>query len=55
MSVSNVADFNGDGKADLVWRNATTGDTSMWLMNGTTPLSATTINAGAALTVVNPR
>jgi probable HAF family extracellular repeat protein len=28
-------DFNGDGKADLLWSN-TNGDTSIWLMNGTT-------------------
>src|ERR1051325_1272737 len=27
-------DFNGDGKADLIWRNASSGDTWMWLMNG---------------------
>jgi hypothetical protein len=28
-------DFNGDGKADLLWSN-TNGDTAIWLMNGTT-------------------
>ncbi len=28
-------DFDGDGKADLVWRNNTTGDTILWVMNGT--------------------
>jgi hypothetical protein len=27
-------DFNGDGKADLLWSN-TNGDTAIWLMNGT--------------------
>jgi phospholipase/lecithinase/hemolysin len=32
-------DFNGDGKADLLWRN-TNGDTSIWLMNGTQITSA---------------
>jgi hypothetical protein len=26
---------NGDGKADLVWRNTTDGSTAIWLMNGT--------------------
>jgi FG-GAP-like repeat/FG-GAP repeat len=31
-----VGDFNGDGKADLVWENVTTGQASIWLMNGTT-------------------
>jgi phospholipase/lecithinase/hemolysin len=32
-------DFNGDGKADLLWRN-TNGDMSIWLMNGTQVSSA---------------
>ena len=27
-------DLNGDGKADLIWHNATSGETSTWLMNG---------------------
>jgi hypothetical protein len=31
-----VADFNGDGKADLLWSNPTTGETLMQLMNGST-------------------
>ena len=29
-------DFNGDGKADIVWRHASTGLIYIWLMNGTT-------------------
>jgi len=28
------SDFNGDGKADILWRNASTGQVIMWLMNG---------------------
>jgi hypothetical protein len=35
-----VGDFNGDGKADLVWRNNTTGDTILWAMNGATVTNA---------------
>lgn len=27
-------DFNGDGRADIIWRNQTTGETHIWLMNG---------------------
>jgi hypothetical protein len=27
-------DYNGDGKADLLWRNETTGQVYMMLMNG---------------------
>jgi FG-GAP-like repeat len=33
-------DFNGDGKADLLWSN-TNGDTTIWLMNGTQVSSTT--------------
>ncbi|MBF0337947.1 MAG: DUF1566 domain-containing protein [Nitrospirae bacterium] len=27
-------DFNGDGKADVLWRNTKTGDVAIWLMDG---------------------
>src|SRR5438034_503639 len=30
------ADFNGDGKPDILWRNSSTGENYVWLMNGTT-------------------
>ena len=29
-------DFDGDGKADLVWRNTSNGSTAIWLLDGTT-------------------
>ncbi len=29
-------DFNADGKADILWRDGTTGDNYLYLMNGTT-------------------
>jgi hypothetical protein len=29
-------DFNADGRADILWRNQTTGDNAVWFMNGTT-------------------
>jgi hypothetical protein len=32
--VEAVADFNRDGKSDLVWRNGKTGETAVWFMNG---------------------
>jgi glucose/arabinose dehydrogenase len=38
-SVSHIADFNGDGKADILWRN-TDGRVTVWLMNGNTILGA---------------
>jgi FG-GAP-like repeat len=33
---SNRSDFNGDGKADILWQDTSTGDRVIWLMNGTT-------------------
>lgn len=35
LAQSNQNDFNGNNKADLVWRNTSTGATTIWLMNGT--------------------
>jgi FG-GAP-like repeat/FG-GAP repeat len=44
-----VADFDGDGRSDILWRNATTGDTAIWLMNGVTskPNGTAIIMSGA--------
>ena len=33
-------DFNGDGKADVLWRNDKTGNTVIWLMDGNTRLDS---------------
>jgi YD repeat-containing protein len=30
-----VADMDGDGRPDIVWRNAVTGENSVWIMSGT--------------------
>ena len=38
--VVGVADFNGDGKADIVWRNMSTGENYMYPMNGTQILAS---------------
>jgi hypothetical protein len=34
--ITEVGDFNGDSKADILWRHPTTGMVAMWLMNGGT-------------------
>jgi FG-GAP-like repeat/FG-GAP repeat len=31
-----AADFNGDGKADILWRNSRTGENAIWFMDATT-------------------
>src|SRR5437762_5866730 len=37
--VGGVADFDGDGKADILWRNTSTGENYLYPMNGTTILA----------------
>jgi serine protease len=46
-SVTHAADFDGNGRHDLLLRNSTDGATSMQLMNGLTP-------AGSATLLVDP-
>ena len=36
---SGTGDFDGDGKGDILWRD-TSGNTAIWLMNGTMILGA---------------
>jgi hypothetical protein len=33
--IAGLADFNGDGKTDILWRHTRTGDLHVWFMNGT--------------------
>src|SRR3989475_9248933 len=33
--VVGIADFNGDGRADILWRNVSTGENYIYFMNGT--------------------
>ncbi|MEO8347032.1 MAG: FG-GAP-like repeat-containing protein [Betaproteobacteria bacterium] len=56
MTVAKVADFDGDGKSDLLWRDNATGANQLWFMNGTTkgttqtmPVMATGWQAAAAM------
>jgi FG-GAP-like repeat len=39
LQPTSTHDFNGDCKSDMLWRNTTTGDLGIWLMNGTQTLS----------------
>jgi hypothetical protein len=47
--IGGVADFNGDGKSDILWRN-NSGAVAEWNMNGTAIASAGAVAGGAVLT-----
>jgi hypothetical protein len=34
--IGGAGDFDGDGDADLIWRNYSTGQNNIWFMNNTT-------------------
>src|SRR5437773_2574421 len=42
------SDFNGDGKADILWQNSSTGQRVIWLMDGTALQSV--VNLGTVAT-----
>ena len=45
-SVAGISDFNGDGNADVLWRNSADGTLADWSMNGTTIMSSGVLNIG---------
>ena len=38
--IRQISDFNGDGRADILWRESASGSTYLWLMNGATAISS---------------
>jgi hypothetical protein len=44
-----VADFTGDGKADILWRENTNGKTVLWTMDGVTKTASAYTSASAGL------
>ena len=34
--MQSVGDYDGSGRAGILWRNSSSGEVYMWLMNGTT-------------------
>ena len=57
--VKSIGDYNGDGKADVFWKNDTAlgGITYVWLMNGTSISSANAVTGVSDMTwqVQNPK
>jgi hypothetical protein len=37
-TIAGTADFDGDGKTDILWYNTTTGQAVIWVLNGATVL-----------------
>jgi hypothetical protein len=37
-------DYDGDGKSDILWRNSSTGQNWMYLMNGATIMNSVGVN-----------
>jgi len=46
--IQGVGDFNGNGRADVLWRNTGTNQIAIWLMNGSTISSAGVVQTVAA-------
>jgi ELWxxDGT repeat protein len=44
-SIAGISDFNGDGNADILWRNSS-GEVATWLMNGTSITSGADLTSG---------
>jgi hypothetical protein len=46
--INGAADFDGDGKTDILWRNVQSGMVSTWTMNGATPTAFNVVHSGIA-------
>ncbi len=54
VTIPNPPDFDGDGKQDLLWRNTSTGQVGVWLMNGSMATAAANIGSPAlSWTIIN--
>jgi hypothetical protein len=48
MTVAGVGDLNNDGRDDIVWRDASTGANSLWLVNGPTSVTPVALQSQSA-------
>lgn len=51
-AVTNTADVNGDGRTDILWRDATTGGTVAWIMNAFNVLDHAVLGGDAVWTMI---
>ena len=52
--IQGVGDYNGDGKADILWRNSTSGDAYVWLMNGLSIANSGDLGIVSSSWVISP-
>ena len=56
FSIVGVGDFDGNGQADILWYNSSTGEREIWFMDGSKLIGrATVIMPTVSLPTVNPR
>lgn len=51
-AVNNTADVNGDGKTDILWREAASGGTVAWLMNSFNVLTSVVLGGDTTWTLI---
>jgi hypothetical protein len=51
-TVAGIADFNGDGKKDTLWRNTSTGQNAIWFIGGTPSPPAVSVSSTALIATV---
>jgi FG-GAP-like repeat len=49
--VEGTGDFDGNGSADILWRNVDTGEVGIWLMSNGTVVSKATLNGDTSWTI----
>ena len=53
-AVAGIGDFNGDGKDDVVWRNASAGTNTIWLSaNSATSMAVASVSHLATIAAVD--
>jgi hypothetical protein len=52
--IQDVGDYNGDGKTDILWRQTSNGAVSVWVMNGATVASTSSVGTAAADLTAQP-
>lgn len=55
MDIAAVGDFSGDGRADIFWRDSSSGTNAIWVMNGSSVASGAYLPSIMNMGIVGPR